>query len=1082
MADDILVRLRMAGEQFSRDLRDSFGQVQPEAERAGTGAGMGFVKGFVGAWGAAQIGSLIGNTIRQALDYGAELDAASKRIGVNVEALQEWRHAAQEFGVSAGDLDDLLGDLTQKIGEADGGSRKAQQAFVDLGVGFQDTTGRARETDAVMNDVITRLNAMEDPAERARVGTALLGEEYRKLEPLVHAGADAIADSVEELRQLQAVLSEEEIRQLQETNAKFDQMKTVLSARIAGVVGENADAIMRLAEGAANLAAKAIQAADSWLTLQRALGQRADMRGALPSDMAPGDRAAAEREIDARLGLRETVTGSFLGGLIRTKNYAVRPDGNFPDVSLYTDAARDEVKRWLTAPTIAPAAGAAAPRVTAPGGRARPQRQSAAAREAERAAKEAIRNEERLRESIARTIQAQEDSLRVEEIRADRGEVAAAAEEARLAFLRQHPLALHDTVEELAAALGITKQLTEEDRKRLQLLIDQGDAAEQGAASAAGSEAQERIDRAEQERREREDEAAQRAAEHAARAYARAHEEAIRDVADIYEDLFTNGVDSVWDHFKAEGQRALAEIAAQWTIAMVSGQKFDLGQAANAAFGRSPISSIFFGGGIFGGAANDNLPTTAPSPHDVGQLPQGGTIGGVSGALGGAAMGAGIGSLSANVLELAGIDMSNTGASIGGAIGSFIPIPGGSIIGAVAGGLLGNLFKSKPYGTAQLTGADSLSVTGKGDGRAAGAGTLGGAVQDGLSQIADALGAELGSFLVSIGTYRDNFRVSTVGQTGKLKGRTGNERRNEREQGLYDFDTEEEAIAFAIRDAISDGALKGISMASQRIIANAGKDLDAAIEKAALIEGIPDALAQRLDPLNNALDEIYRKHERIAEALREGAATEEQIAEARQLWELEKADAIAAIGDSSETLKDYLLSLQAGGNSPLSLRKQEAEAEEALAPYIAQIEAAASARDEVERLRAQGGSAEEIEAAEKAARLAAGKIDQSGFTDASQLLLGISRQMNASSEGFFEDYERIRALTQQGISLIDGATPSTDDRDPYSSLVANNTGETVSLLEEIRDLLRQGANDNGGSAVPWRRDRFFEQQRAFSSQ
>ncbi|MEO1222353.1 MAG: hypothetical protein AAFY42_13590 [Pseudomonadota bacterium] len=199
------------------------------------------------------------------------------------------------------------------------------------------------------------------------------------------------------------------------------------------------------------------------------------------------------------------------------------------------------------------------------------------------------------------------------------------------------------------------------------------------------------------------------------------------------------------------------------------------------------------------------------------------------------------------------------------------------------------------------------------------------------------------------------------------------------------------------------------------------------------------------------------------------------MAEAQRLYELERAEAISSIGAASQTLQDFLESLNAGSNSPLSLRQQRAEAEAQLAPYLEQIDEAKAARAEVDRLKASGASADAIATAEAAARTAAAGIDQSGFTEASQLLLSISRQSKASTGNFFSDFDRIRALTGQAVGFIDSAAPAANDnRDPFGSEIARNTqdaayilSDNTVILREIRDGIAslQGGGGGGDSFI-----------------
>ncbi len=81
------------------------------------------------------------------------------------------------------------------------------------------------------------------------------------------------------------------------------------------------------------------------------------------------------------------------------------------------------------------------------------------------------------------------------------------------------------------------------------------------------------------------------------------HERAIFDVANIYETAFRGGTEDLWRNFKDEGTRMIAEIAAQWTLAMIAATASQTKLARTDRRLRSPLSSIFFGAG---GAANDN--------------------------------------------------------------------------------------------------------------------------------------------------------------------------------------------------------------------------------------------------------------------------------------------------------------------------------------------------------------------------------------------------------------------------------------------------------------------------------------------
>lgn len=176
-----------------------------------------------------------------------------------------------------------------------------------------------------------------------------------------------------------------------------------------------------------------------------------------------------------------------------------------------------------------------------------------------------------------------------------------------------------------------------------------------------------------------------------------------------------------------------------------------------------------------------------------------------------------------------GIKLDSTGSAIGGAIGSFVPIPGGGIIGSIIGGLFGGLFSP----AAQAKSGAITNVTGK----VAVSGTkqdqidtvtqLVGSVQQGIQQISSALGAELGAFSVSISKREKVLAVDTTG-AGRQSG-----------PGVANFSTNDEAgaVAYAIANAIADGAIKGISANVAKAL-QSSTDINKAVAEAVKVQDL----------------------------------------------------------------------------------------------------------------------------------------------------------------------------------------------------------------------------------------------------
>lgn len=376
----------------------------------------------------------------------------------------------------------------------------------------------------------------------------------------------------------------------------------------------------------------------------------------------------------------------------------------------------------------------------------------------------------------------------------------------------------------------------------------------------------------------------------------RRQEEQVRALADLYGDLFMGRTGDIWDRFKRSGLDVIAELAAQWTLAMMTGQRFNggtalfgIGQSGN--FG--PIGTLL--GGLFGKGGAGSAIGGLDAFMSGGQA-----AGGASGLLGG--------------------------------IGSAIPYVGA---GFAAFGLLSSLgvFSSTKRGSATL-GFDggelgTGSTRGNSSGFIAASSSAMDSVGASLARIAEMLGGTVtGAGSVSLGQRDGNWRGDPTGR-GITKTK----------KGAIDFGEDQQAaIRWAIGEALRDGVISGISDAAKRIL-QSGKDLEKAIDKAVMIESIPKLLKARLDPVGAALDELDEKWKKVIAALREGGASAEQMAQAQQLYKLELEDTVSKTASASASLKEFLDGLKMGPNSPYSLRDQEAMARDALQPYLDKIAA-----------------------------------------------------------------------------------------------------------------------------------------------
>lgn len=346
--------------------------------------------------------------------------------------------------------------------------------------------------------------------------------------------------------------------------------------------------------------------------------------------------------------------------------------------------------------------------------------------------------------------------------------------------------------------------------------------------------------------------------------------------------------------------------------------------------------------------------------------------------------------------------------------------PLGSIAGGILGGAIGGLFTSAKWGTAAVTGnGDSdVSVGGNKSAYRSNSSLAATSIQSGLDAIAEQFGVDVGGYNVSIGQYKGKWRVSTAGRTGKLKG--GSSRTD-----IKDFGEEgaEDAIKYAIADAVKDGALQGLRASTQALLA-ASDDVEAQLQKALDFEDVFSRLKSYKDPVGAALDTLDKEFKRLQGIFEEAGASAEEYAQLEELYGIERA---AAVKEAAEKVTASLQSLfddLTVGNDARSLRDRLVEAQAAYSPL--------------------------------AQRVAAGDTTAyDDYADAAQTLLDLQRQIYGSSEEYFQLLDQVTALTKTRIDAESNVASISEARDSIfasdSSLapVVSATESQTSVLSKV---------------------------------
>lgn len=254
--------------RFERDTKRRLNSI--DRSFAGMGRGLDVVnqkvsafRGLLAAAGVAFGVAQIGQFTRQSFELASALAETSQQLGVSTRALQVYRYIGGQVGIEQETMDRSLGKLNKTLGEAALGAERPTRALRGFGFTLAEIR-RGLTVEQVIPRLADGLSRVESSSRRAAVETLFFGRAGQQLDTMLTMGGARINELADAADRLGLVLSDEQIARLDEAADKYEALKTLLSARIAALVADNADAILGLVDALGELISKASLAADAW--------------------------------------------------------------------------------------------------------------------------------------------------------------------------------------------------------------------------------------------------------------------------------------------------------------------------------------------------------------------------------------------------------------------------------------------------------------------------------------------------------------------------------------------------------------------------------------------------------------------------------------------------------------------------------------------------------------------------------------------------------------------------------------------------------------------------------------------------
>lgn len=224
---ELFAKLSLDSSEYEQGLDDAksagsnFGSVLATSARVGLTA--------VTAMGTAVVvaGSQFVDSANELAQYGDNIDKMSQKIGISVEAYQEWDAVMQHCGAS---IDQLRPAMKTLATEAQTGN----EAFQQLGISEEEVATLSQED--LFSRVIAGLQSMEEGTERTYIASQLLGRGATELGALLNTSAEETQAMRDRVHELGGVMSDEAVKAAAGFQDQLQDMQTAFAGLKRGMM------------------------------------------------------------------------------------------------------------------------------------------------------------------------------------------------------------------------------------------------------------------------------------------------------------------------------------------------------------------------------------------------------------------------------------------------------------------------------------------------------------------------------------------------------------------------------------------------------------------------------------------------------------------------------------------------------------------------------------------------------------------------------------------------------------------------------------------------------------------------------
>lgn len=239
--DTSMSRVTRRAQRAARDVDTAMARAATSIQKHLSGAFVTFGATIVGGGVLGAIGKLRS----EFSGLGKTADVAD-RLGVDIERLQEFRHAAEMAGMETNNFDMALRRFIRRASEAAQGTGAAKDAFKELGISLVDGSGRLKQSDVLLKEVADKLRGVGSQADRLRLAFKFFDTGGAEMINVLAGGSQGVENMAAEARRLGVVIDRDMVRKAQEVDVEFNKIAKSISGNVTTGVVSTALAVRQL--------------------------------------------------------------------------------------------------------------------------------------------------------------------------------------------------------------------------------------------------------------------------------------------------------------------------------------------------------------------------------------------------------------------------------------------------------------------------------------------------------------------------------------------------------------------------------------------------------------------------------------------------------------------------------------------------------------------------------------------------------------------------------------------------------------------------------------------------------------------